>query len=501
MNWISGAQRKLADTTAPFRVGETVVDPLDWLRSQLLMQGAHALQAVEIARRYASETASAPNTHHAVRTIRQRLYQLKLAWRRWRTQIPSPSAVASADVVVIPRLPVNMTDLQPVARHLRDVYGHRPLILTHRAVVAESAMAANLPWLDANRFRAPNSRRRFRDAYRYVRAISAAFARMAPIEGPALPGDREALKAAWDAVVRELWPPLVFEAELIDFLLETCRPKLVLVGNPITMEGRAAVALARSRGLATASMEHGTIYADDPQWRELPLSRMCVWGACSQDALRANGVADSQIAITGAPRLDEVIQRMATPPHPPRDCILVAVSGAGHMIDVVRHRRFIATMIAAAQQTPEIRWVVKLHPKDSADFYLPELQRAEVANVEIFANRPHASRPDIFDFLRRAFALVTVTSTTALDAMIADVPVITVEAELPRPTGLAFLDQDVTCHVRSVAELIAAVRRFWGVEACPVEWLATQRAYRDRHFAYLGTATATTAAELHALAQ
>ncbi len=85
------------------------------------------------------------------------------------------------------------------------------------------------------------------------------------------------------------------------------KPALILAGNPYTLEGRIATRVGQTCGILTAALEHGSIFSYDPIWEDCILDLVCAWGEPSRRALLSCGVHEEQIAVTGAPHLDDML--------------------------------------------------------------------------------------------------------------------------------------------------------------------------------------------------
>jgi hypothetical protein len=209
----------------------------------------------------------------------------------------------------------------------------------------------------------------------------------------------------------------------------------------------------------------------------------------------SNGLTEAQIRVTGAPRYDSIFQRKRTK-EAQGAFILVATSGAGDQVNLQQHQAFIRTLYEAAEQAPEIQWVVKLHPKDREHFYAlgnaPSHPRMRVTRAEV-----GQQGLGIFGYLEQARALVTVSSSSALDAMAVGVPVLTVDVwpEGQRPRGIEFLQRACTRSVRTGRELAAEARKTWQGTVDSATQAAAD-AYAEQHFANRGRAAETVAGEL-----
>ena len=235
--------------------------------------------------------------------------------------------------------------------------------------------------------------------------------------------------AAAEAILRRTLAQNLGRAALaavsIERTLDAVRPRVVVVGNPNTMEGRIAASLARLAGVPSATIQHGDIAAGDPSWRSAEVNRIFVWGDGARRVLVSMGIDGERVEIAGHPALVADV-----PPAPAQSArsertrmVLVALSGAGHMVGMAEHLNHVERLAAAAMETPELKWVFRLHPKDSPGIYTAAFARANLRNAAIVLARKAAQ--DMTLQLRECGVLVTVTSTSAVDAMVARVPVVT----------------------------------------------------------------------------
>ncbi len=473
------------------------LDLLDALRSPMNLRNGAALAAL-------ARDGHAPwpsvRPRDLVLVARMRLYQGKRMLSQARRDLlarvhrVAGQPAGRGDVLVLPRLLGHVHDQMPVALELRRQGMRVVFALPTPELVdlprEQGFEVASLDAVAAGRAPGPLA------AHRLQRALERAVGDFA--DGPTAARfsarEREVLTVTTQAVLREQVNGLQRVAHGLDRLLQTLTPTLLLIGNPYTIEGRAAAMLARARGIRSAALEHGSTFPDDPIWRDCLVDLVCACGAPSRRALLSCGVADSAIAVTGAPRLDAVIQRrsQAQPAS-----ILVATSGAGDQVSAETHAHFIEWLYAASETAPEVRWVVKLHLKDPPALYAEASARHPRARIEIVLPDSRRFGADIFDYLRGARALVTVCSTTALDAMVVGVPVIAVEPG-PIPRGVEFLERGCTRSARDATELAYQARRAWAEEAVPgVDEAA--RAYAAEHHVNLGSAATAVAQHLRQL--
>ena len=487
---------------------ESEIDLFDALRSQLIIQSRTALADYRLARAVAARTggkrpaAASVVDPLALQLERRALDALYLAKRalarrlvRWSTRTSSRGG--GGDILAVPRQPGHLSDLLPVVRQFRERHG-----MTTRFGVVDSVASRRIrreghPVVHLHAL----GRVRRGAAAALVRRVHDVLADPPHAARVDLdPGELATLGLVARSVVRVNLPDLLRVQAVVETVLRVAPLRAVVVGNPYTFEGRTAALVARSHGLPTACIEHGSIAPRDPRWARCPVDLVCAWGSPSRDALLACGLAPKSIAVTGAPRLDEVVSpvsRSASTLEGPY--LLVATSGPGDSVSLVQHLDFIARLYRAAEIC-RLRFLVKLHPKDRRDHYREAVARHPGARVEL---RPASRRNtglEIFDFLRGARALITVTSTAAVDAMVVGVPVIVVAPfetrDLP---DLAYLAPDLTLQARTADDLACIAVQAWE-GAVPPSIRDGARRYSALHFANPGRAAEAAAQRIAELA-
>lgn len=548
-------ERARKETLIPIRVGEGRIafDFLDALRSELNLRGGNALSNLSLAQAILARFPDEPiievdekpaehcvseiarltlNGDARIRTrsrvshwyahLRTRAYQARRELNQLRRSVKQSPIDASLcancpTALALPRLPNHLTDVLPVARLMRELYQVRTVFLVTDEAMKEHIEEADFPALYVPGLLTS------RDAKICAAQSQATLARLDELMTTEL--ERRAANATASDVLSleeaktlahvtgEVLHRHLEYALRVSLAVERCvaqfSPALLFASNPYTLEGRVATCVARSYDVPTASVEHGSIFPDDPIWQDCSLDLVCAWGEPSRRALLSCGVREEQIAVTGAPRFDNLEQTIARRDEQSlnddaRDdaaMILVATSGAGDQVSLEQHRTFIEVLYQAAERVPDVRWVVKLHKKDRAELYQEAEARYPAARVEIVAGNRNRFGTDIFDFLKSARALVTVCSTSALDAMLLGVPVISVSlgSEDKGLKGVEFLERGCTQRVCDAESLSRAAARLWRAGGRDAATDEAARDYVAQHYANLGRAGEEVAARLHAL--
>jgi predicted glycosyltransferase len=176
------------------------------------------------------------------------------------------------------------------------------------------------------------------------------------------------------------------------------------------------------------------------------------------------------VVICGAPYLDNVpkqnghfhpVLKLKLGLRKESPYILLATSGPGNSISLEHHKVVIQNVMELSRLIPQIQIIAKLHRKDSLEHY--NKIRAELTEDRLLVV-PYGMPgipDDIFDWLQGCRLLLTGASTTAIEAMIMKVPVISMDfkSEL---LNVNFIRSGATMHVTSKEQLIDTIYSYLG---------------------------------------
>ena len=215
------------------------------------------------------------------------------------------------------------------------------------------------------------------------------------------------------------------------------QPDVLLVGNDLTLEGRAAVRVAARAGVATVSIQHGEIFATCDHSTHI-VDKMLVHGQQAADALMSQGLSSTQVKVTGAPGLADLanhgvgqgqVVRQALGLRADEPMVLLATSGPGHTVTLDHHRRIIAVVSQVSVWFPGIRFVAKLHQKDRPQYYARVLDVGGAAALRVVDFEDPGFPRGIGPWLDACDCLITGASTTGQEALLRQLPVITLDLD------------------------------------------------------------------------
>jgi hypothetical protein len=448
---------------------------LDWLdRSRALIQGSRWAPALAFEERDLLDLARSHASTLLMRCIRAAPPPRPAAPEAWRARLErrakdlrvrldtlrASDPLAPADVLFWPREPTHLHAQVPVARALLG-RGASVRFVTSAPATVRLLSEAGLP-VTWTRGRWPwlPTEARARSSPR-IRGLAADPGVALPELRGSAPGC--ALHALRAAAVDVL--PMVIEARLAAARLARRRPRVVVIGNDLTPEGRAAQDVFHRFGIPTASLAHGFV-SGNPLSAHHTVDRMLVEGDVHRRHLLRVGVPEERVVVVGAPHLDarpaqsgrrdpEVAAAVGA--DAARPFVLVALSGAGHSISQGHHEAIVTALARCSALLPDVDFVVRCHWKDSPDLYRQKAAEIPGARLLLPAGGGRAAS-DIAAWLQGAGALVTGASASAVDAMFLGVPVVTVD--LHDALGwVEFVRGGATLHATSEAELEGALRR------------------------------------------
>ena len=295
--------------------------------------------------------------------------------------------------------------------------------------------------------------------------------------------------------------------------LDTARPSVVALGNDLGVLERLFLVEARRRAIPSLLVQDGVIALEPPSGASvadhrrlvralltalglrLPDARpyglngadqIAVMGEAFARHLIAYGVPEERIAITGQPRYDDLhaLKRGTATPKP-----LSVPLPAGHkiilftsqpyvrdqMCSVGEARRIWQTVINGVKELGEGHHLVaKLHPAEDVAW-----TRRWLADV-LAADCTLTRDDDVLSLAFRADALVTVISTTALEALYLEKPVILLDAcGVKQP--IPYVPSGAALEARTAADLTLRLKEALYDESVRARLAQARRAFVPRH--------------------
>jgi len=210
---------------------------------------------------------------------------------------------------------------------------------------------------------------------------------------------------------------------------------------------------------------HGSV-TGEPLHGDHIADKFLVYGENNRRNLVGLGNDSSQIEVCGAPYLDRrpiqagklhvsLKQRLCFREDKPM--VLVATSGPGHCTSERHFQSLVEAVMRLSAKMSEVNFVAKLHRKDRVEFYEVPHKNVPDSRLHVIADGRSGFPRDIFDWLQGCSLLLTTVSTVGIEAMLMDVPVISMDfaGEFKK---VDFVEANTTIHVQSEQELEEAAR-------------------------------------------
>ncbi len=247
--------------------------------------------------------------------------------------------------------------------------------------------------------------------------------------------------------------------ETIMNIIDREKPKCLILTDEYNPIGRAAVSVGRLKGIKTIALQHGTISTDRPSFLHYENEISCfgecdtqyyplpdvtaVFGSFYRDMLEDIGnYPPGSLVVTGSIRYDEILELNRTI----NKKAIFSKIGADENKKVLLYTsqpiakedsdKILRAIVSAVSKLPDFQLIIKLHP------------------AEIKVNHDILSMVDekiivikdinIYEIINVSDIMITYFSTTALEAMIMEKPVITINL-----TG----KKDIIPYVQSGAAL------------------------------------------------
>lgn len=243
-------------------------------------------------------------------------------------------------------------------------------------------------------------------------------------------------------------------------ILDDYLPIAVVPGYDITPEGRLLTVLAKKRNIPSYCIMHGSITGEPLDTMHI-VDHFCLFGEAAKRDLIEKGAPAEQLVVTGAPYLDH-FHHQQTGIHPilknklslsdDKPYFLIAMSGPGHSTSYAHFQLLLETIFSTASRFPSAQWVIKMHPKDRLANYHNILHQNPNHSIHIIEHTYKGFPTSIFEWLQGATALITGSSTVALEAMSINIPVVTMDL-MSEYQKVDFIDLDTTVHVSKNSEL------------------------------------------------
>lgn len=234
----------------------------------------------------------------------------------------------------------------------------------------------------------------------------------------------EGIQPALNRLLIGEFASLIRHGVLSRYILDQQRPALVIAGDIADPRTRIYMLQCRAMGIPCLALQFGLIGPASIEWRFFPADLVAVWGEDSKERLISHGIPSSQIAITGSPRNDALLnfpaddvaaikKRLRLPEGAP--VVLLASTFQLQSYDKYSDPELLPAMkkaiFGSTDQFDNVYLVVKPHPSED------EKETKSFASTNpniIFVDRTE----DIRELIKICDCFISFGSTSTLDALL-----------------------------------------------------------------------------------
>jgi len=236
--------------------------------------------------------------------------------------------------------------------------------------------------------------------------------------------------------------------------------KFVYIFNDLLFTGRVIIDICNKKNIKTYYLMHGLL--SDEFIENLHIcSNYLVFGDYARNVLiKKEGINNDKVITLGAPYLREQLKAKPTtffqekvvqslPKN--RKIALVLLSGPGHTVSIEHHKAILEVLEnLIVDKKQEYYFVFKLHGKDNIEYYDNIIGNDDTEELsEVYKFDRFQGRDTIFDWIKIADVVLTGASTTALEAMYMEKPVITIDLKGEFDHETKFIQQGATYHCKT----------------------------------------------------
>jgi len=274
--------------------------------------------------------------------------------------------------------------------------------------------------------------------------------------------------------------------EIIKNVTEVEKPEIIVVMDDRSGFGKSAVATGNLLNIPTLLVQHGLIN-DSPVYGPSLVDKMAVFGNYTKEVLIKLGVYEQQIVVTGQPRFDKILNNKYGAKKFRRQLGINEnkriIVWAAAPLSPSENTLTLIEIVAAVQEIEEVQLVVKFHPDDNMEWCRSKIEEIGIKDIVLTRDG------DLYELLHVCDVLITKHSTVALEAMIFDKNVITINLS-SEPDGYPYAESGASVGVYKNEEILPAIKMVLNDEVAR-ERLAENRKKFVYEHAYIQDGKAT----------
>ncbi len=243
--------------------------------------------------------------------------------------------------------------------------------------------------------------------------------------------------------------------ETVNNLIKTENIDAIVVASDHRATEKTTVTVGNALGIPTLVIQHGVL--STPQLI-LPVtaSKMAVMGKIPRDQFVDLGEAPGRLVVTGSPKYDFLSHRAFDKE---KICHKLNLDGSKNIIVLTtqnspkeENETLLRGVLQAMGDLPDVQLVIKPHPVEDEGFHRSLVKELGTSHVVI------TKSVALYELLNACDALMTVSSTTALEAMMLGKPVVIINLTGRREL-VPYVKSGAALGVYQLGEIITGIKK------------------------------------------
>jgi len=247
-------------------------------------------------------------------------------------------------------------------------------------------------------------------------------------------------------------------------IIYVLKPKVLIISNDISWFGRTFNLVAKQNNIKSICINHGSLSGEPLDSLHISTYHF-VFGEINKMHLEKY-INPKNILITGSTILDNFLPQTNQihslianfiSSYNKKKYILFAHSGPGHCTSFDHFYAIVRAIMRSSIDLNDYLFIIKLHPKDSLKNYINPSNAVPNHRCLIIEHGNLEFPSSFFDWLQGCNLLITGSSASAHDAMLMNVPVLTIDL-FNEYTNVDFIDIGATIHITKEANLTTTIK-------------------------------------------
>jgi hypothetical protein len=279
---------------------------------------------------------------------------------------------------------------------------------------------------------------------------------------------------------------------LAEKVIRKVQPRIIITVDPADFEAKGFALIGRSLGIPSLCLQYGMVGWGDSEWRYVGSDYV---GAIDSEAARileGHGIPKEKIFLTGNPRFDSyqadpfLRQKVREELRIPEGCPLIAFMSVPPAPDHLgqmesyfspeEHENLLRAVYRIPVEAPEWILAVKPHPEENWEHHRSLVLQTGPASEHLRLIDRHNS----YQLINAADVVMTTHSTTGLEAIYMDKPLVTINFTSRRDYG-DYATSGAALAVRRPDDLFPAIQSLLQNESIKGTYKEGRRRYRGRN--------------------